>query len=186
MRRRCSPSTASTQTFCQAARWTPTRSGCWPQAQAFVKADDAQLKAAGTHALPTIKRHLAMAQQLAGAMKGSPWVQFRCGQPIRIPLCTSLFPTTSRSSTARIWQCALRRASTASRLSAAITAEALEDHFGAHSALESALMAAFDSGRNPIRSVCAEAIDQNGGKGVVLHSGLFRVDGTEPDRGTTA
>jgi putative intracellular protease/amidase len=43
-----------------------------PQAQAFVKADDAQLKAAATHALPTIKRHLAMAQQLAGAMKGSP------------------------------------------------------------------------------------------------------------------
>jgi putative membrane protein len=34
--------------------------------------DDAQLKAAATHALPTIKRHLAMAQQLAGAMKGSP------------------------------------------------------------------------------------------------------------------
>jgi hypothetical protein len=33
-------------------------------------------------------------------------------------------------------------------LSAAITAEALEDHFGAHSALESALMAAFDNGRS--------------------------------------
>jgi putative membrane protein len=32
---------------------------------------DAQLKAAATHALPTIKHHLAMAQQLAGAMKGS-------------------------------------------------------------------------------------------------------------------
>jgi hypothetical protein len=71
-------------------------------------------------------------------------------------------------------------------LSAAITAEALEDHFGAHSALESALMAAFDNGHNPICSVCAEAIDQNGGKGVVLHSGLFRADGIEPDRGTTA
>jgi Protein of unknown function (DUF1488) len=68
----------------------------------------------------------------------------------------------------------------------AITAEALEDHFGAHSALESALMAACDNGRNRIRPVCAEAIDQNGGKGVVLHSGLFRVDGMEPDRGTTA
>ena len=67
----------------------------------------------------------------------------------------------------------------------AITAEALEEHFGAHSALESALMAAFDNGRNRIRSVCAKAIDQNGGKGVVLHSGLFRVDGMEPDRGTT-
>jgi hypothetical protein len=40
--------------------------------------------------------------------------------------------------------------------------------------------------RNRIRSVCAEAIDQNGGKGVVLHSGLLRVDGMEPGRGTTA
>jgi putative membrane protein len=32
---------------------------------------DAQLKAAATKALPTIKHHLAMAQQLAGEMKGS-------------------------------------------------------------------------------------------------------------------
>jgi hypothetical protein len=64
-------------------------------------------------------------------------------------------------------------------------AEAREDHFGAHCALESALMAPFDNGRNSIRPVCAESIDQNGGKGVVLHSGLFRVDGMEPDRGIT-
>ncbi|ANB76023.1 transcriptional regulator [Paraburkholderia phytofirmans OLGA172] len=68
----------------------------------------------------------------------------------------------------------------------AITAEALEDHFGADSALESTLMAAFEKGRNRIRSVCAEALDQNGGNGVVLHSGLFRVEGMEPDRGATA
>ncbi|MFM0281077.1 DUF1488 domain-containing protein [Paraburkholderia sediminicola] len=68
----------------------------------------------------------------------------------------------------------------------AITAEALEDHFGADSALESALMAAFEKGRNRIRSVCAEALDRNDGDGVVLHSGLFRVEGMEPDRGTTA
>ena len=47
-------------------------------------------------------------------------------------------------------------------------------------------MAAFDNGRNPIRSIYAEAIDQNGGNGVVLHSGLFRVDSMEPDRGTRA
>ncbi|WGS53012.1 DUF4142 domain-containing protein [Paraburkholderia sp. D15] len=32
---------------------------------------DSQLKAAAAHALPTIQHHLAMAQQLAGAMKGS-------------------------------------------------------------------------------------------------------------------
>ncbi|MFP3646410.1 DUF4142 domain-containing protein [Paraburkholderia sp. SIMBA_054] len=32
---------------------------------------DVELKAAAAHALPTIKHHLAMAQQLAGTMKGS-------------------------------------------------------------------------------------------------------------------
>jgi hypothetical protein len=68
----------------------------------------------------------------------------------------------------------------------AITAEALEDHFGADSALEATLMSAFDKGRHRIRSVCAEALDQNNGEGVVLHSGLFRVEGMEPDRGTAA
>ncbi|WP_144109173.1 DUF1488 domain-containing protein [Paraburkholderia sp. BCC1886] len=68
----------------------------------------------------------------------------------------------------------------------AITAEALEDHFGADSALEDTLMSAFDKGRHRIRSVCAEALDQNEGEGVLLHSGLFRVEGMEPDRGTTA
>jgi hypothetical protein len=68
----------------------------------------------------------------------------------------------------------------------AITAEALEDHFGADSALETTLMTAFDKGLHRIRSVCAEALDQNRGEGVVLHSGLFRVEGMEPDRGATA
>ncbi|SIT41239.1 conserved hypothetical protein [Paraburkholderia ribeironis] len=67
----------------------------------------------------------------------------------------------------------------------AITAEALEDHFGAASALEAELMAAFCKGRQRIRSVCAEALDQNNGEGVVLHSGLFRVEGMEPDRDAT-
>lgn len=68
----------------------------------------------------------------------------------------------------------------------AITAEALEDHFGADSALETALIAAFEQGRGRIRSVCAEALDQSEGSGVVLHSGLFRVEGMEPDHGATA
>jgi hypothetical protein len=68
----------------------------------------------------------------------------------------------------------------------AITAEALEDHFGAESALESTLMKAFDKGRQRIRSVCAEVLDQNHGEGVVLHSGLFRVEGLEPDRGAAS
>ncbi|SDH26003.1 Protein of unknown function [Paraburkholderia phenazinium] len=62
----------------------------------------------------------------------------------------------------------------------AITAEALEDHFGARSALEESLLAAFEQGRRRIRSVCAEALDQSGGAAVILHSGLFRVEGMEP------
>jgi Protein of unknown function (DUF1488) len=64
----------------------------------------------------------------------------------------------------------------------AITAEALEDHFGAPSALEAELIGAFEQGRARIRSVCAEALDQNEGASVVLHSGLFRVDDMEPER----
>ncbi len=66
----------------------------------------------------------------------------------------------------------------------AITAEALEDHFDAASTLEEQLLSAFDRGRARIRSVCAEALDQNEGASVVLRSGLFRVEGMEPDRGT--
>ncbi|MGA7780037.1 MAG: DUF1488 domain-containing protein [Paraburkholderia sp.] len=68
----------------------------------------------------------------------------------------------------------------------AITAEALEDHFGAPSALEDALLAAFQRGRLRIRSVCAEALDQNDGGSVVLHSGLFRVEGLDPGHGHAA
>jgi Protein of unknown function (DUF1488) len=73
-----------------------------------------------------------------------------------------------------------------SPVTCAITAEALEDHFGAPSALEDALLAAFQRGRLRIRSVCAEALDQNDGASVVLHSGLFRVEGLDPERGRVA
>ncbi|ACC74378.1 conserved hypothetical protein [Paraburkholderia phymatum STM815] len=66
----------------------------------------------------------------------------------------------------------------------AISAEALEDHFGADSPLEEALIGAFERGRARIRSVCAEALDENNGESVILHSGLFRVEGMEPDRGS--
>jgi hypothetical protein len=64
----------------------------------------------------------------------------------------------------------------------AISAEALEDHFGADSPLEDVLLRAFERGRARIRSVCAEALDENGGESVILHSGLFRVEGMEPGR----
>ena len=62
-----------------------------------------------------------------------------------------------------------------------ITAEALEDHFGADSAREDDLLPAFERGRARIRAVCAEALDRNGGESVVLRSGLFRVAGMEPE-----
>ncbi len=62
-----------------------------------------------------------------------------------------------------------------------ISAEALEDHFGAKSSRAEDLMPAFEQGRARIRSVCAEALDSSGGKSVVLRSGLFRVAGMEPE-----
>ncbi|WP_118184054.1 DUF1488 domain-containing protein [Paraburkholderia phosphatilytica] len=68
-------------------------------------------------------------------------------------------------------------------VSCAISAEALEDHFGAASPLEDDLLRAYRKGHARIRSVCAEALDQSDGASVELHSGLFRVEGMEPDRG---
>ncbi|PLZ02803.1 DUF1488 domain-containing protein [Burkholderia sp. WAC0059] len=56
----------------------------------------------------------------------------------------------------------------------AITVEALEDHFGARSALEAMLCGAFERGRESIRAACEDAIRETGGS-VVLHSGQFRL-----------
>jgi hypothetical protein len=61
-------------------------------------------------------------------------------------------------------------------LDCAITAEALEDHFGAESALEASLREAFERGRSRIFAACADAIRETGGS-VVLHSGSFRALG---------
>ena len=61
-------------------------------------------------------------------------------------------------------------------LSCAISAEALEDHFGAGSTLEAQLLQAFDQGRARIHDVCKRAIEENGGAAVVLRSGLFRIE----------
>ncbi|CAB3716944.1 DUF1488 domain-containing protein [Trinickia soli] len=61
-------------------------------------------------------------------------------------------------------------------LSCAITAEALEDHFGAGSTLESELLRAYADGRERIRDVCQRAIEQSDGAAVVLRSGLFRIE----------
>ena len=60
-------------------------------------------------------------------------------------------------------------------LSCAITAEALEDHFGARSTLEAELLRAFADGRERIHEVCKRAVKDSGGAAVVLRSGLFRI-----------
>ncbi len=59
------------------------------------------------------------------------------------------------------------------RLECAITAEALEDHFGAASALEDDLRQAFERGRERIHAVCADLLATTG-EAVVLHSGQLR------------
>ena len=60
-------------------------------------------------------------------------------------------------------------------LSCSITAEALEDHFGAGSTLEAELLRAYAQGRERIHAVCTRAIEESGGSAVVLRSGLFRI-----------
>ncbi|CAN7611943.1 DUF1488 domain-containing protein [Trinickia sp. LjRoot230] len=62
------------------------------------------------------------------------------------------------------------------QLACAITAEALEDHFGAPSPLEADILHAFDAGKERIRAVCARALEANNGAAVMLHSGLFRIE----------
>ena len=63
------------------------------------------------------------------------------------------------------------------RVQCQITAEALEDHFGAQSALEADLRDAFERGRARIEAACAEVLADGGGADVVLHSGYFRAPG---------
>ncbi|HEF5870548.1 TPA: DUF1488 domain-containing protein [Burkholderia cenocepacia] len=58
-------------------------------------------------------------------------------------------------------------------LACAITVEALEDHFGARSALEADLRDAFEHGRERIEAACADVL-ASGNDEVVLHSGYFR------------
>ncbi|RKU00213.1 DUF1488 domain-containing protein [Burkholderia sp. Nafp2/4-1b] len=59
-------------------------------------------------------------------------------------------------------------------MTCSITVEALEDHFGARSALEADLRDAFERGRARIETACEEVLADGKG-GVELHSGYFRV-----------
>lgn len=67
-----------------------------------------------------------------------------------------------------------------------ICAIAAEENWRIISALEYALLAVFRHGCLRIRPVCAEALGQNDGASVVLHSGLFRVEVLDPEHGRAA
>jgi hypothetical protein len=59
----------------------------------------------------------------------------------------------------------------------AITAEALEDHFGAASAREPDLVEAFRANRSAIEKAAARLIEETNGAPVTLHSGYIRMYG---------
>jgi hypothetical protein len=63
------------------------------------------------------------------------------------------------------------------RIECAITAEALEDHFGARSISEADLSGAYRTHRSAIEEAAAALIEATHGAPVVLHSGVFRVYG---------
>jgi len=56
----------------------------------------------------------------------------------------------------------------------AITAEALEDHFGARSLREEDLIDAFTAHRHDIEVAARRMLNEVGGNPVLLHSGYFR------------
>jgi hypothetical protein len=60
------------------------------------------------------------------------------------------------------------------RVQCAITAEALEDHFGAESLREEHVQRAFEGNRHVIEKAAREVLQELGKKPVLLHSGFFR------------
>jgi len=58
-----------------------------------------------------------------------------------------------------------------------VTAEALEDHFGARSYLYEDLAKAFHAHRNAIEGVARSLFEVTGARSIVLHSGHFRFAG---------
>ncbi|HTR05944.1 MAG TPA: DUF1488 domain-containing protein [Paraburkholderia sp.] len=65
----------------------------------------------------------------------------------------------------------------------AITAEALEDHFGAASLREADLCSAFLAHRAAIEKAAARMIEATKSDAVTLHSGYFRMYGEADDAG---
>lgn len=60
------------------------------------------------------------------------------------------------------------------RVDCTITAEALEDHFGAESPREEDTLRAFNCNRRRIEDAARELLQEVGHKPVILHSGYFR------------
>jgi Protein of unknown function (DUF1488) len=60
------------------------------------------------------------------------------------------------------------------RVSCSITAEALEDHFGAESSREEDALRAFNCHRHKIEHAARKLLQELGSKPVILHSGYFR------------
>jgi hypothetical protein len=56
----------------------------------------------------------------------------------------------------------------------AITAEALENHFGAESLREEDILRAFQANRRAIEKAARTMLQELGNKPVLLHSGFFR------------
>lgn len=59
------------------------------------------------------------------------------------------------------------------RVQCAISAEALEDHFGAASVREEDLVTAFESNRRRIERATTNVLNEIGAKPVLMHSGYF-------------
>ncbi|MFM0472371.1 DUF1488 family protein [Paraburkholderia strydomiana] len=60
------------------------------------------------------------------------------------------------------------------RVQCAVSAEALEDHFGAASLREEDLLAAFKLNRRRIEHAASNLLHEMGAKPVLMHSGYFR------------
>ncbi len=60
------------------------------------------------------------------------------------------------------------------RVQCAITAEALEDHFGAASLRDDDLITAFELNRRPIEHAARQLFNEIGAKPVLMPSGYFR------------
>lgn len=60
------------------------------------------------------------------------------------------------------------------RVNCSITAEALEDHFGAESPREEDALRAFNGNRHKIEHAARRLLQEMGKKPIILHSGYFR------------